>query len=129
MKTKHTPAPWEIVDQREMPDGHLLVVSPYDGSIASITKSGGEASCLDADANARLIAATPDLLAALLKMDYLHCASGDAKPEDHPAYAWAEAAIEDPEGNGSWRGESTSAMLNRLATAEVRAAIAKTEGK
>ena len=79
-------------------------------------------------ANARLIAAAPDLLAALEKLVYCHAPSeGNETPER--VKAWAERAQEDPEAYGSWRGETTSAMLTRLASEEARAAIAKAEGK
>lgn len=72
-QAQHTPGPWEIVDQREMAsDGHLMVVSPYDGSIADVTKGGGEASGLDALPNARLIAAAPDLANSLQVLVRLH---------------------------------------------------------
>lgn len=64
MTAKHTPGPW-FCDERSDGDSKRYVLSesaPFPGSVAFV--------CLDiseAEANARLIAAAPDLLDALLE--------------------------------------------------------------
>lgn len=60
MKAQHTPGPWQI--QRGVPIGFGLVASA--GLRQKIVSAEG-VSDSEADANARLIAAAPDLLAAL----------------------------------------------------------------
>lgn len=63
-QTTHTPGPWKLADECYSPDGYvwasdndeLVAVAGYDCSdLPTITRA----------ANARLIAAAPDLLAAL----------------------------------------------------------------
>lgn len=51
--TKHTPGPWDV-------DYHTTSILPYKYTISSIQETGSEA-----EANARLIAAAPELLEAL----------------------------------------------------------------
>jgi hypothetical protein len=56
----HTPGPWKTI-------GETMIYGPDDYCVA-VTRSDHWASCRDIDeclANARLIAAAPDLLAAL----------------------------------------------------------------
>lgn len=61
MSSGHTPGPWHIHDQD---DGLAIVLDgPVDLEICSVSTRRKEA-----DANARLIAAAPDLLALLTKI-------------------------------------------------------------
>lgn len=60
---KHTPGPWTVADYKTINTGNHVVLSPYNGVddpypvVASVVKRPGYA------ANARLIAAAPELLA------------------------------------------------------------------
>ena len=68
--TKHTPGPWWI-DDRRVADGALQVQAQHRGEgssycVASV--NGWEVP----EANARLIAAAPELLAALLEIEDHH---------------------------------------------------------
>jgi len=56
---KHTPEPWTVDDLR--PDGNLEIVGGDDVLVAEVDPDGSEEEVL---ANAALIAAAPDLLAA-----------------------------------------------------------------
>ena len=61
MTTQHTPGPWTT---SSLPNGTEWTVSIDDGDmLADLT------GCPNEQANARLIAAAPDLLAALQKID------------------------------------------------------------
>lgn len=66
MSAKHTPGPWEVLDGRRV--GVTLPSLPAEGGgfcthcVALTHSDRGE---IDAEANARLIAAAPDMLAAL----------------------------------------------------------------
>ena len=63
---EHTPGPWKIEERMGHAfDARLVIVAPDVNRIAIISKNGGAA---DHDANARLIAAAPDLLEALQKL-------------------------------------------------------------
>ena len=82
-QTKYSPAPWTIVGERDTPD---FAVWNGGGPICEISQTTGYAQ---ADiANARLIAAAPELLEALVELygqwqgDY-----------DNPANVKARAAI------------------------------------
>lgn len=55
MKTQHTPGPWEV-------RGGNVIENPSGVNIAKAWMTDGEEEC----ANARLIAAAPDLLKALI---------------------------------------------------------------
>lgn len=79
MKTKHTPGPWRIEDKRSRGrtlisgDGWMRLCDVYT------VMEGCREPCPEGVANARLIAAAPDLLAALQKYvehfgDPLRCA-------------------------------------------------------
>ena len=61
---QHTPGPWEKCDRGDYSDfdGHSNVILGDDTRICVVQNSGDDW----ADANARLIAAAPDMLAALL---------------------------------------------------------------
>lgn len=70
MSAKHTPGPWSTCNKRSLieiyaPDEHTVIYA--DGSrpsIASVWPNGDTGIAGDQEANANLIAAAPDLLAA-----------------------------------------------------------------
>lgn len=65
---KHTPGPWKVADYRTLNSGDYVIRGPEKGPdnpnpvVASVVKQSGAA------ANARLIAAAPDLLEALIRL-------------------------------------------------------------
>lgn len=64
MKT-YTPGPWQVIDNRDM-NGNYWIGTDAWTSHAEVRMGGGEARELgDELANAKLIAAAPDLLASL----------------------------------------------------------------
>lgn len=88
MTATHTPGPWRVVHQM---DGAVHV----DGltCVADLGDAGATR-----EANARLIAAAPDLLAALQALDAAAFTEDRrgvlmALPVTHPAWATASAAI------------------------------------
>lgn len=103
MNAKHAPGPWELSHQ--LPEGFSIAkeVAPACGrlrviAIACADESGWQALPeSEAKANARLIAASPDLLAALQNaLNVLAgVATGDLKTvtKDSPAIAQARSAI------------------------------------
>jgi len=63
-EAKHTPGPWQVVPAAKAE--HPWVVGDAEGgSIASCEPMGPWMSAAEATANARLIAAAPEILAAL----------------------------------------------------------------
>jgi len=107
-KTKHTPGPWEISPKNE------AIITGENGDVNIATM--WEAFHLDertgerveeAYANARLIAAAPDLLEALENLVFLHTCeqegieSGQPTPEEwYTAVNAAEKAIQKAKGDG-----------------------------
>ena len=89
----HTPGPWDYRD----PDGKVRANGEV---VATVWQWLVKDRWDERDANARLIAAAPDLLAALRQV----VASAFPNPTEHPAMsaAWkvAEAAIAKAEGGG-----------------------------
>ena len=88
--TLHTSGPWALVDNTAEPHGQLLVESEMHGAVAvCFTVERGEcAAPLECVANARLIAAAPDLLAALRGL-----LNALPSATTHPAIRAARAAI------------------------------------
>jgi hypothetical protein len=67
-KLKHTPAPWQLTTIDGVPRRkHLMVGAGYDGglAVALMRTDHAGATSETLEANARLIAAAPELLAAL----------------------------------------------------------------
>ena len=95
--TKHTPGPWTMHPRFD--DGaEVRAIAPVAWcSVASTVGSSGDQSidAAEARANARLIAAAPDLLAALDRLERL---SGSAMGTDDPARVFARAAIAKAKG-------------------------------
>lgn len=63
--TKHTPGPWTIGRVEQGPDSKSIYIEAIDGYTAEIAQVWGHNSDGDLEANARLIAAAPKMLAAL----------------------------------------------------------------
>jgi len=86
MKTKHTQGPWNTDEQ--------VIFASSGEAVASTWKfgqfdTGGRGSHAEADANARLIAAAPDLLALVCEM--LNIAEIDGMDEN--SNVWRSAMI------------------------------------
>jgi hypothetical protein len=92
MKTQHTPGPWKFGSKT---DGDLYKrnIAGVDGYHVAAVSSRDDH---EVDANARLIAAAPDLLEALQDLfdaDMEHVLMGDGKDDQIEAIAKARAAI------------------------------------
>lgn len=89
---KHTPGPWLVERDRSIsaptPAGSPVVLSEV--TVAEV-RSGGCASLEQADANARLIAAAPDMLEALQAIMFR--IQGDLQPDHEWAVVERELAI------------------------------------
>jgi hypothetical protein len=66
---KHTPGPWKHEDINFFP-GVLYISSPEHSQIAGVLDNGQLIPIAEVFANARLIAAAPELLKALVKIIY-----------------------------------------------------------
>ena len=101
MKTKHTPGPWMVYVPERGQDGHphnLSIGAETETRATYVASVPGGAHYDWAQANARLIAAAPDLLAAL--KDALKDLSALSHWDTASACAMkARAAIEKAEGD------------------------------
>jgi hypothetical protein len=97
MSTQHTPGPWKAHFEEA-----YFVTGPDLGRVAMMMNikgahgMGGRRSGDESAANARLIAAAPDLLEALqdlFEADMEHVLMGDGKDDQIEAIAKARAAI------------------------------------
>lgn len=110
--TKHTPGPWRSFSATSA----AIVIAAAQTSLATIHKNLGNPALMDRDgegeANAALIAASPELLEALKKLasDYEESSGIDRKEFEadsqfmgrhHAGYALALAAIAKAEGRAS----------------------------
>jgi hypothetical protein len=107
MEAKHTPGPWNTDEQVIFASSGEAVASTWKFGQFDV---GGRGSHAEADANARLIAAAPELLAALKS-----------------ALSWITVLTETSPGNA----EDMRDMEHKrdYLGAELRAAIAKAEGR
>jgi hypothetical protein len=112
-QAKHTPGPWEYVPSSEHHGPY--VTSEFGSTICDCyvmsrpdlpaTRNGGESRPIPflhemADPNARLIAAAPDLLAALIEMkDFARGYLSEMDEGEVEALKRAVAAIAKAEGN------------------------------
>lgn len=113
METKHTPGPWRTDEaEHDMPYQHIRI---YDGIFHVCTVPIDDAPVYDYNAaqraNASLIAAAPDLLAALKAFAACRVMATDGLPS-----GWSIAAGD---------GRMTLVRAEEIA----RAAIAKAEGR
>lgn len=83
-KPKHTPGPWTLIDRKRGPDGNQYArfwIKGADGSDVSeanmqVGSSSPQPDDVVAEANARLIAAAPEML-ELLKAIYKAASDGE----------------------------------------------------
>ena len=85
----HIPGPWEVFNSHT---GLWVMDSAEQGAICKIEW------CLEDEANARLIAAAPELLAALKRMWLYFGVRCDGTPRDWTVWREARAAIDKAEG-------------------------------
>jgi hypothetical protein len=98
MGTKHTPGPWEVDDDGEVSSQNVVVAKVFQWDDFPCLEEHMEAVQRECEANARLIAAAPELLAALHELDamYQRIAPDDPEglhPDLHPAWKACKAAI------------------------------------
>lgn len=91
--SKHTPGPWEWLADEDRHEADCVPVMAKDGTlqIADIfagTVNGSDMSVDEAEANARLIAAAPDLLEALEQL----AAYGDPEMDATVQLPWEDVA-------------------------------------
>lgn len=102
-ESKHTPGPWTAIRNYA-----FWEVQPVNGGEEGIPFCVGDVCASEPgdpdsgrqEANARLIAAAPDLLEALkeLRLEYHHILGTDSTKRQHAINARAEAAIAKAEG-------------------------------
>ena len=92
---QHTPGPWSVGGPMATPAGTVSIDSPHGSSVAFVTVDDLDGS----EGNVHLIAAAPDLLAALKEI------------------------------MGVWRGSMSNAQTLAEIRTIVKAAIAKAEGR
>ena len=93
MTSEHTPGPWCIKDHRNVGEGFSITNAVADGPFYD-----GIASLADVEADARLIAAAPELLEALRELtddvaDRFDLDSPSANPGIKSTVAAARAAV------------------------------------
>jgi hypothetical protein len=102
MSAKHTPGPWRVVSftARGSDDGCYVGISSehHDCLAEVVIRMKDESPSLELLANAHLIAAAPDLLAALRGLDEALCRAGspltkEERHEDRKRLIAARAAI------------------------------------
>ena len=82
MSAQHTPGPWRVERQNPSPTtGEWMIAGTKPGYLAEVRDCGS----MDVQANARLIAAAPDLLAALQAL--VAELDGPGKPDSSDSYA------------------------------------------
>ena len=82
MSAQHTPGPWRVERQNPSPTtGEWMIAGTKPGYLAEVRDCGSR----DVQANARLIAAAPDLLAALQAL--VAELDGPGKPYSSDSYA------------------------------------------
>lgn len=97
----HTPGPWSVATPTYGANGVLYILAPQQSENewpreVAVLYSGGED---EQDANARLIAAAPELLAALrIARETIAMACGTTAPFVKQAFAIIDPAIAKAEG-------------------------------
>jgi hypothetical protein len=105
MEGKHTPGPWHYAGLGEVfARGERKVICNTKMAYEEHLTDGDPVACANWDANARLIAAAPDLLAALEKIAFM-TNSPDSPPD--PTSVWidlhgiAKAALAKAQGESN----------------------------
>lgn len=102
MTTKHTPGPWRPYKFGDIQSGNwnwCVTQSPEDARRNLQLASVNHTASNDAEADARLIAAAPDLLAALIRLrDCPDVQMECTEPETDAAREYANAIIAKAEG-------------------------------
>lgn len=122
--SKQTPGPWEWWTSNSV--RRLTGADGKDGGVlyAYRAASDGVADIAVSDANARLIAASPDLLEACKTFVEWLRREDEGMPQE-----WRDKR-DTPEGEAAWREWfDGNVALCSLAQSQARAAIAKVEGK
>jgi len=108
--SEHTPGPWRVEPGRETRVGADIVIVSRNGLVAiACTIHEG---AVNAEANARLIAAAPEMLAALeaaeaLLNEHEHCLREDCTNPGCVVYRQARAAIAKARGGAEDPGKAT----------------------
>jgi hypothetical protein len=100
-ETEGTPGPWRLETESRSADGSDLVVTDAIGAYTVATCRIGDTGVADvyeAEANARLIAAAPEMAAALRKIVALNGSTGGLKSLVAEFKHWAEQALAKAEG-------------------------------
>lgn len=115
---KHTPGPWRVARQNPSPTtGEWMVSGAKPGYLAEVRDCGSG----DVQANARLIAAAPELLEA--------CQTFAEWLRREEAGFPAEIRFNTPEGEAKWREWfDENLRICDLAQKQARAAISKATG-
>lgn len=106
-KAKHTPAPWEIVDKTRIEAKNYGMLASLRGEVSAHRETV-------TDANAKLIAAAPDLLAMLIEAEahLSYCGYGDSWERECAQASKLEerilATIEKQEGIQMTKSKHTS---------------------
>lgn len=96
-QSKHTPGPWEVMrDHPQTTDIVYIRPSGHSHPEGEITILFGPIDD-EQRANAALIAAAPDLLAALIRLVQAHCGHSALVTDPEEAWDKAEAAIAEAE--------------------------------
>lgn len=94
----HTPGPWHGGSFREDGDSPGIDISAADGAnVAAVLFDSRDMEAPECLANARLIAAAPELLASAKLA--LNSIEGDCTGQHYQARLWLEEVIERAEGN------------------------------
>ncbi len=89
MKTQHTPGPWTYRQAYDNGEPTAFEVDAGRGNVATVATGAGDVD--REEANARLIAAAPDLLAALKQCTHFIENSGSAEEFFITREAWRNA--------------------------------------
>jgi len=88
-ETSHTPGPWEVFESHT---GIYILDSAEQAAVCKLEW------CLEAEANARLIASAPELLAVLKRLCSTFCACCDGTPRNWTEWREARDTIAKAEG-------------------------------
>ena len=89
-ETSHTPGPWEVFDSHA---GLYVIDSAEQSAVCKLEW------CLEAEANARLIASAPEMLAVLKRLCYKFGVDDDGTPRDRTEWREARDTIAKAEGS------------------------------